>query len=923
MSLSLSFMSRALLATNHLENYKKCRSMIKTGEDDKLLFFLASAELQTWIRVGGLDRQGISCEKKKIAQKTLLHTACEEGRVRCVRILLEAMASPNIKAQGLPNTSFSFGETPLHLAVFYNQEECVKLLLDVKAKQDHSTQDSCGKTALHIAAGLDNGSVLVRRLLREGADITIEDHQGRTALNYAKQRKRTLTVKEFETVIKSRSMLLELQSSPYAPFKEEDISRKSSAPSADTAGLPKPVFTQLMLGVKSQTIREHELYDCIPILRAMGLTRSILQLQSYDASVASGSHFRPLAQTLVSGTNAGYEGIWQGLREGKPFGFIKKRSVEFFAHRSQIRDVDILRRGQNVCFEIRHSSDGRRPEAQNVYAVDQSVEFSIDIAWVTNGSLDPPVFPSFLMLTREESMVMLDFGARIQFHENPFQPFVDKYYRIPTPEKGLPVATQLFAQKSYPKSDLSEIESNLLGSIKSLRNEKDIKIWKEHTAKTVITGDVVKSLRKEHDPEMCTKAFAKMYEMLAAYDLVAPNGSDRFSSLHLCEAPGAFICAANHYIKSHFPNLKWSWRACSLNPYFEANITNAMVHYDKFINETIHNWYFGCDTTGDMRLRENIEGAIAAAKGLDGPLLLVTADGCSVDYSDFRSEQEEHAAQLYYCETVAALGALEIGGCFVLKMSMLFEHSSIGLIYLLSCLFQDVSVCKPVMSTPGNSETYIISRGFLGISQEYLDILLQNTGIEWPVNDSGQKLALIPRDWMVSEWMDRMIECGNYFSRLQGSEIKRNLRLVVEFTRDERKAVAATRGMVSREWMRRYRIQRIDCSRRIVSTTMLHGNSNRLRAKGRERDGGTLAPRGRSAPRMGACHGAASMASLERFADGLVSDGAWARPCPLRGTVMEADGALSLSVFDGRTFIDGRGWGEAAQTEAGRVVKGR
>ncbi len=128
-------MSRSVaLATNHLEIYEKCRTMIKAGEHDKLLNFMAREEVQKWIRVGGLDRQGILCEQRKIAQKTLLHTACEKGQARCVQILLDAKASPNVKAQGLPNTSF--GETPLHVAVLYNQEECVKLLLDVKVS-DH------------------------------------------------------------------------------------------------------------------------------------------------------------------------------------------------------------------------------------------------------------------------------------------------------------------------------------------------------------------------------------------------------------------------------------------------------------------------------------------------------------------------------------------------------------------------------------------------------------------------------------------------------------------------------------------------------------------------------------------------------------------------------------------------------------------
>ena len=154
-----------------------------------------------------------------------------------------------------------------------------------------------------------------------------------------------------------------------------------------------------------------------------------------------------------------------------------------------------------------------------------------------------------------------------------------------------------------------------------------------------------------------------------------------------------------------FPNLSWDWVACTLNPYFEGNNADAMVEDDGFINETPEHWFWGEDNSGDMRLPHNITATWERAKQM-GQVLLVTADG-SIDCSGSPNEQEELVAQLHYCESVAAIGALAIGGAFVLKMFTLFEHSSIALVYLLSCLFEETSICKPTMSTPGNSETYI------------------------------------------------------------------------------------------------------------------------------------------------------------------------------------------------------------------------
>ena len=74
--------------------------------------------------------------------------------------------------------------------------------------------------------------------------------------------------------------------------------------------------------------------------------------------------------------------------------------------------------------------------------------------------------------------------------------------------------------------------------------------------------------------------------------------------------------------------------------------------------------------------------------------------------------QEMSTASLHFCEMVTALGALAEGGSFLLKAFTLFEHPTVCALYLMGCLFQEVHVFKPATSKPGNSETYIIAKGF-------------------------------------------------------------------------------------------------------------------------------------------------------------------------------------------------------------------
>ena len=70
-------------------------------------------------------------------------------------------------------------------------------------------------------------------------------------------------------------------------------------------------------------------------------------------------------------------------------------------------------------------------------------------------------------------------------------------------------------------------------------------------------------LRSEQNIPLLTQAWLKFFEILVEFPELTSN--DDLKSLHLCEAPGAFISALVHYTKKPV-----DWYGSSLNPWHEG-----------------------------------------------------------------------------------------------------------------------------------------------------------------------------------------------------------------------------------------------------------------------------------------------------------------------------------------------------------------
>ena len=315
-----------------------------------------------------------------------------------------------------------------------------------------------------------------------------------------------------------------------------------------------------------------------------------------------------------------------------------------------------------------------------------------------------------------------------------------------------------------------------LNKTKAAIDDIDIEAWRENNYKTLLAKNVTLFIQSEKRIEMPSKAFCKMYEILCEYKgaLGLSMHESSFNSVHLCEAPGAFVSATNHFLRSRYPAVRWDWVASTLAD-SEIGDDYSLLHY------TAPHWNFGADDTGDIRSIENIQqlwGDCARRFGFyKGGADLVTADG-SVDCSKNPNEQESTVAWLHMCEVVAAIGLLAPGGMFVLKMFTLFEKSSVDILYLLGCFFTVVEVCKPITSSPGNGETYVVCTGFVGASTLQIQLLCTTIKAHVPVT------AAVP-----VQFTNRVRQIAEYFAVQQMHNISRNLAIFhhcENLTRSER-----------------------------------------------------------------------------------------------------------------------------------------
>ncbi|XP_056134775.1 cap-specific mRNA (nucleoside-2'-O-)-methyltransferase 2 [Lampris incognitus] len=373
----------------------------------------------------------------------------------------------------------------------------------------------------------------------------------------------------------------------------------------------------------------------------------------------------------------------------------------------------------------------------------------------------------------------------------------------------------------HPPQEYSRLQALKvsLNAVKNQLSDKDLAVWHHHTNSTNRAGKITATVRSAANAEICTQAWCKFYEILGSFSLLPEEAlqSGELNTIHLCEAPGAFITALNHYIKTseHTRFCDWSWAANTLNPYHEGNGGNMTIADDRLIANTLPWWFFGSDNTGDIMSQEHLL-ELQTFVGNMRRVGLVTADG-SFDCQEKPDEQEALVASLHLCETTAALLLLSPGSSFVLKMFTLYEHSSVCLLYLLNCCFRSVSVFKPATSKAGNSEVYIICLQYENKEavRPLLSKLIRNYG-----PNMAKRTALFKNSQIPPSFLEQHEQVSSYFHKLQVETIQENLRMFEAMSAAQRQRLDHIREFTAQEYLRRLQVSWISRSRWLSRNTV-------------------------------------------------------------------------------------------------------
>lgn len=342
----------------------------------------------------------------------------------------------------------------------------------------------------------------------------------------------------------------------------------------------------------------------------------------------------------------------------------------------------------------------------------------------------------------------------------------DKLYKLSVYKKLIDKRAEL----NYYKRVMDTKPNQLFVVDNKYSRDNYLLTWEQLSNEIDIYKNLKHTLRAQYQAEMVTNAWIKMYEIINIIKNLIPI-KEIVKSFHLCEAPGAFVSATNHYISNRGTGTL-DWYAQTLrktNTGQESDV--ALSDHFGLIAEHREKWLFGNaqDNSGDITHSTVIKSYMS------NPLLkdidFMTSDaGLQCDPAVL-NEQEAYLGKINMGQIVCILACLPPGKSAIFKTFLpMSEPLTISLMYLVTNLFKKVNIIKPSSSHSSNSEVYVAVQDYKGINKGILDILfmlLDDPNITSKTLLFNQIDTIFFNSYMknINNLIDRQIKslCRNYY----------------------------------------------------------------------------------------------------------------------------------------------------------------
>lgn len=282
-----------------------------------------------------------------------------------------------------------------------------------------------------------------------------------------------------------------------------------------------------------------------------------------------------------------------------------------------------------------------------------------------------------------------------------------------------PVLTPILCDESFSfmyKTDTT----NELAIVKNKIGNVDPNVW-INIRKYTNVYEFPFNKYETHKIKPINRAYYKIKEIIIDFEIDC-----RGDTFHIADSPGGFIQYTLENNKQQGGKGNTKAYTVSLHPnstkeYYYRNEREqlgdnySIPEYHHLIKNhpqvVIFNTVFGPNFDGDIINVENFLRMVRHFKSNKVEPIFITADGGINDSNDPNSKEILHI-NLIFCEIVLMLFVLKNQGTFVCKIFDMNSKFTIDILFILNCLFDTVTVTKPLTSRMTNSEKYIVCKGY-------------------------------------------------------------------------------------------------------------------------------------------------------------------------------------------------------------------